>query len=186
MDFLVATQNRLKDHLRSGQLAIRTEHKRDGIIFRGHPNYRQKGQWNDWALFNWGDDGCAPAEIWCYLDLRELPKRGIHVHWGGCQVKGAVYAVVEHAYWPDDANQRSDMFMRYRKDVRENDHGPPDRIFYLADVEAIEEPLCVVPDVGCVGGRDYFVVKPRGKWSNDFISWVEADHRYDDMRDMML
>ena len=30
-----------------------TEHKRAGIIFRGHPAYRGSQGWFDWALFQW-------------------------------------------------------------------------------------------------------------------------------------
>ena len=79
VDFLAAAQHRLKPWLHA-ELSIRTKHKRNGQIFRGHPKFRQNGLWNDWVLVDWGASGCCPAEIWCFLDLRELPKRGIKVN----------------------------------------------------------------------------------------------------------
>ena len=44
--------------------------------------------------------------------------------------------------------------------------------FYLADVEAFEEPVAVVPDIG---GRanDYFIVKNKTEWAEDFVDWLE-------------
>jgi hypothetical protein len=29
---------------------IETEYVRDGVIFRGHPNYRSNGEWKDWVM----------------------------------------------------------------------------------------------------------------------------------------
>ena len=43
-------------------LVVRTEHRRNGEVFRGHPNYRGKGAWNDWAVFDWGK-GMANCQV---------------------------------------------------------------------------------------------------------------------------
>ncbi len=180
--FLDDAQYKLRNWIPS--LDIRTEHKRNGQIFRGHPNYRSSGQWNDWVLVDWGANGHTPAEIWCFLDLRDLPKRGIRMNIGGCQVKGGVYAVVEHADEPEDVNDQLnlDMFTKINKFVHRDDDGRmTSRAFYLADVEAFVEAICVVPNVGAARDSEYFMVKARSRWSDDFIKWVKADHRFDDM-----
>jgi hypothetical protein len=31
-------------------LKVSTDYVRDGVIFRGHPNYRSEGPWNDWVM----------------------------------------------------------------------------------------------------------------------------------------
>ena len=54
------------------------------------------------------------------------------------------------------------------------------RKFYLANVESIVSPLCVVPDIGGKGNR-YFQVRPKAEWAQQFIAWVEDDHSYDEM-----
>ena len=35
------------------RLFLCTEYKRDGVIFRGHANYRQTGPWYDWVMLRW-------------------------------------------------------------------------------------------------------------------------------------
>ena len=75
----------LQDHCRGEgvfYLDIRTEHKRDGKLFRGHPNYRGTGQWNDWAVFDWNEEGELPCHIMGFVDLRDLPD-GFSFNYGG-------------------------------------------------------------------------------------------------------
>ena len=84
---------------------FRTEHVRNGQIFRGHPQYR-KQQWNDWAIFDWGvKGGHMPAEIWCFADLRDL-KEGVSVKVGDCNVKRGVYAVIESGCYLDEMEDK--------------------------------------------------------------------------------
>ena len=49
-----------------------TEYKRDGVIYRAHPNYRSSGKWEDWALVAF-DEGAAdsvlyPSRFLCFID----------------------------------------------------------------------------------------------------------------------
>lgn len=55
-----------------------------------------------------------------------------------------------------------------------SDGGIEERQFYLADVEAIVSPVCVVPDISCVNKQRYFEVLPRKKWAVCFEKWLEA------------
>ena len=71
----------------------------------------------------------------------------------------------------------SEIFVPIRKEVlrEDNENGVTRLKFYLAYTDSIVEPLCVVPDIG--GGRtDYFVVKNRRKWREEFESWLETDN----------
>jgi hypothetical protein len=38
------------------RLFLSTEYKRDGVIFRGHANYRHTGPWYDWVMLRWSSD----------------------------------------------------------------------------------------------------------------------------------
>ena len=38
-------------------IRISAEYTRGGVLFRAHPNYRQKGPWYDWAMFRWAKEG---------------------------------------------------------------------------------------------------------------------------------
>ena len=50
-----------------------TDLKRDGVIFRANPYFRKKGEWFDWAYFNWeGHDEPVPARILMFLDLTNV------------------------------------------------------------------------------------------------------------------
>ena len=72
-DDLVAYLVKLQKAVFECPLLILTEHHRNGHIFRAHPNYRQLGSWNDWALMDWGANADkSPVQIWCFLDLTSL------------------------------------------------------------------------------------------------------------------
>ena len=163
-------------------LEIRTEHKRNGTVFRAHPQYRQHGQWHDWVLVDWGPDGQYPAEIWGFVDLEELPP-GVRVEYGGIWLKSGVYAIVESASYVEDADEigLSDIFIPLIKEAAEIDHDGfvEKRKFYLADVEAFVEPIVVIPDVGSVPRCKYFQVKSRSEWAKDFIEWIKMPHYHD-------
>ena len=90
----------------------------------------------------------------------------------------------------------SDLFQPILKEVREVASGGSanssvdggasfQRKFYLADVEAIVSPCCVIPDIpvginnSCTSRR-YFVVKPRTEWSKEFLRWVAQKHSDDE------
>ena len=182
--FLLKLQDEVQQHGVS-VLKIRSEHKRSGQIFRAHPNYRRKGQWNDWAIFDWGQYGKLPCEIWCFVDFTDVPP-GFFVHFGENYLQKGVYAVVESAqYVPepedeknpkirqkllDDRGRKSELFRPLSKDI----NGGP--VFYLADVESIVAPTCVIPDLGNEDVVRYLQVTPRKEWPQLYIKWLMATH----------
>ena len=174
----------LIDPLGNSKLNIRTEHKRNGQIFRGHPNFKKRGQWNDWAILDWGAHyGKLPAEIWCFVDLSDKPA-GFSLKYGDCTIQPGVYAVVESSHYDRKAdgspNCKSEMFVPLIKEVGsvDDDGDILERKFYLADVESIVSPACVIPDVGCHKLR-YFEVLARNKWPDLFKTWLMTTHRED-------
>ena len=89
-----------------------TEHKREGQIFRAHPNYRKEGAWYDWAQVAFAPDEDLdtvvttkyPSQIWLFVDL-SAPIM-IHDEYGGTDTDIREY-LDGHATTPD-GNKNSD------------------------------------------------------------------------------
>ena len=183
VQFLIDLQDKM-ECLPSNYLEIRTWHKRGDQIFRGHPNYRGKGPWKDWAWFDWGPEyGKLAAHIWCFVVLKNMPTGRQSISHGGIALGDGVYAVIESSALDNTAGeiQRSDLLMPIHKEIEMDGDGlVTKRTFYLADTEAIVGPCCVVPDIGGASNR-YFVVRPREEWATEFSRWLEDPHNLDEM-----
>ena len=53
---------------------------------------------------------------------------------------------------------------------------------FLADVKSFVSPAAVIPDLGGQP-NDYFLVKERVKWGEDFVSWLRTPSADDNMED---
>lgn len=184
IEFLLGLQDLLSEHLPSGKLPIYTMHKRNGQIFRGHPNFRGKGPWRDWVWVDWGTQGLFASHIWCFVEITDLPDRGgQRFDYGGVRLQNGVYAVVESAYVDEKAEStnKSELMLPIRKETELDEEGyATKRTLYLANTDAFHRPCCVIPDYGGPGNR-YWVVKSRGEWSDLFIEWLVKPHHFDDM-----
>ena len=70
---------------------------------------------------------------------------------GGIRLKDGVYAVVECAEYTDleeGSDRMTDIFTPLSLIVEEDGEETPNRMFYLANTEAIVGPCIVVPDTG--------------------------------------
>ena len=183
--FLVDLQVKVKEA--SGTMQIFTCHKRNGQIFRGHPNYRGKGSWKDWAWIDWGSGyGDLPSHIWCFVKLSGVPplRGSLALDHGGIKLCDGVFAVVESAQLEEHDGGELPFMTPVMKDIEKIDaDGIVTRTFYLADTEAIVDPACVIPDLGGPPNR-YFVVRPRNDWANEFRKWVDDPSRLDEMDDL--
>ena len=198
--FLFGLQSKLQSHGLTKKLMIRTEHKRNGVIFRGSPCYRGN-PWRDWVMVDWGDE-TLPGQIWCFIVItcmRDRDSKGSDstmdtsdsdqehsdpvIQHGGIDLENGVYAILENATYVTNqsAMKESDLFIPITKEVGQiaNDNRGWKRKFYLADVEAFHEPCVVVPNIGCKSKREYFVVRPRKHWAEEFIAWLHDDPKND-------
>jgi hypothetical protein len=181
--FLYDLQEKVCEYVPNRHIKIHTCHRRDGQVFRGHPNYRGKGPWKDWVWVNWGRDGRFPCHIWCFVELENMPTGRNSIEHGGISLKDGVFAVVEVGNLEAAAQEevQSDLMLPILKDVVVDGEGlVQKRTFYLADTEAFEDPCCVIPDIGGPTNR-YFVVQPRNEWANLFVAWVADKHSLDVM-----
>ena len=74
IDFLNDLQNLVLPFIPQADLPVFTEHKRDHVLFRAHPNFMGRGPWKDWVLIDWGAEGKLPCHICCFVDLTGLGK----------------------------------------------------------------------------------------------------------------
>lgn len=169
--FLVRLQSKVEDWV--SDMVIRSTHRRKGIIFRSTPMH-MGASWRDWVLVNWGEDGKLPAKIWGFVDLSVLPEDN-EINIGGYNgVSPAIYAIVESSQYETDPNvlARSTLLTPLTKEVGQvNARGVTKLKFYLADVEAFEDPITVVPDIGGKPNA-YFELKDRHDWPQSFVSWL--------------
>ena len=94
-----------------------------------------------------------------------------------------IYAIVETStYDQDEASLKiSELFIPLKKKIGGyTGNFVSHRIFLLADCDAIVSPIAVVPNIGG-GQNEYFEVKPRAKWREDFISWLQSPMREEDL-----
>jgi hypothetical protein len=156
-----------------------SEHKRNGQIFRAHPNFRGTNDaWNDWVMIDWGRAwGIQPCHIWTFLDLQKLPT-GTNFpigHTGMTLNQSGVYAVVESALSNVDENEikMSTLLLPLEKEVYSLD--PLQRKFYLVSVDTFESSACVVPDIGG-NARAFFRLLPKSEWLSTFVNWINAPY----------
>ena len=188
VEFLVELQHLARNYLPDRKLCIFTEHRRDGVMFRGHPNYRCKGHWRDWVVVDWGAAyGKDPCHIWCFVELSGMPRGRSALHFGGAALEDGVHAVVEWPTYddPETTDKMTDLFVPLTLDVGESDAQGKvtKRAFYLANVEAFVRTCIVIRDVGVNGDptNEYFEVKPRSLWVKEFMGGLRRPHDEDEM-----
>jgi hypothetical protein len=180
VQFLVALQAKVSEHLVEDSLPIYTCHKRGDQIFRGHPNFRGNGAWKDWVLVDWGTgERELPCHIWCFVVLKNLPQGRNGIEHGGIKLReDGVYAVVECCTLETDEEElgRSELMYPIHKTVDLDEDGyVTNRSFFLANTEAFVGPCCVIADLGGPSNR-YFAVKPRPEWAPEFARWLDLPH----------
>ena len=183
IDFLNDLQNLVLPFIPQADLPVFTEHKRDHILFRAHPNFMGRGPWKDWVLIDWGAEGKLPCHICCFVDLTGLDTEGRKLEFGGIDLKADVYALVECGQYDDDEEDiaRSDIFKPITLEVKGlvNNNKVTGRTFYLADVEAFVGVIAVIPNLGKAPNA-YLEVKPERQWSEMFEKWLVKPHTHDE------
>ena len=109
-------------------------------------------------MTDWGhDEGELPSRIWCFVDLTCMDTGAPNIDFGGVVLDNEIYAVVEVAevMEEDDNLVESDLFIPL--DLIMEGLDPEGNVigrkFFLADVDAIAGPCCVIPDLGSDPGE---------------------------------
>lgn len=152
-----------------------TEHKRNDITFRAHPNYRGN-KWHDWAMFQWDEDVLIPGEIKLFVNLTDI-EEGAETHVNGCHVtEPGIYAVVRSLVRECDQNvSASKLIFKGKKQniTKKNKAGKVIETerpaFVLINVDCIADSAVVVPNLGG-NGRDVLFITSRTRWASMFMS----------------
>ena len=186
VDFLYQLQQEVLEYIPQQELPVLTEHRRDQVCWRAHPNFQGRGPWKDWVLVDWGPEGVLPCHIWCFVDLTGLDSGTKRLEIGGVTLKPNVCAVVESSTHDDDEEDiaKSEIFIPLTLDVEgiDEENNVTGREFYLADVEAFKGPCAVIPNIGGKPNA-YFQVKPREDWIGLFEDWLKTPHKDDQMEE---
>ena len=154
-----------------------TEHKREDLLFRGHPQFRGLGTWHDWAMVRWDNNTTpTPAQVICFLDLTEgmvdndegLVIAGITHHDPG------LYAVVESLSGPPIPlfGYTGMIYKGHKSRPAAADGVGDDGKIFLIPVDCIVGPATVIPDIGGPPGN-YLIVAQQRKWSLCFTSFIQ-------------
>ena len=171
VEYVDVLQDKVYDYV--PEIQVRTEHKREGEIFRAHTQC-YGGIWRDWVLVDWSDEVDNCARLWGFVDLSKLPENSGINFAGYSNLQPGVYAICEYAeYEVDaDANMLHNLFVPLRKQVGRIVNDSVTKLkFYLVDVETFVGPVTVVPDVGGQP-NSYIMVKNRAEWLDDFHDWL--------------
>ena len=171
IDFLGGLQDLVKEHI--GAVPLRTEHHRQGIIFRAHVWHRG-GVWRDWARIDWGEEGILPSKLCGFVDLTALP-RGSNLQCGSCDLNPGDCATVSCAEHVEDSEREdmSEMFIPITMICGVSNNHVSRLQLYLVDVECMHSPVAIIPDIG---GRpnDCFEIRDRTDWKGMFEAWLES------------
>jgi len=181
VDFVVQLQNAVKGFNKI--VYLRTNHYRNGQIFRGHVHLKG-GVWRDWVIVDWDDDGKIPNKIWGFVDLSWLPEDS-GINYGGLtSLEPGLYAIVESSEYSKPTKQEvSELFVPFRKEIRGIRNGFVTGMkFYLADCEAIIDTAIVIPDIGGQPNA-YFLLRNRTEWGEIFEKWLAKPHTLDEISD---
>jgi hypothetical protein len=174
VNFVDKLQVKVEDYV--PEIEVRTQHKRNGEIFRAHTQFHG-GVWRDWVLVDWSEDVDVCAKLWGFVDLSDMPE-DTGVEYGGCLgLQPGVYAICESSEYKDDANEEMlhNLFVPLeKKSSRIADNSVTKLKFHLVEVEAFVGPVTVVPDIGGAP-NSYIMVKNRAEWLDDFHAWLLND-----------
>ena len=155
-----------------------TEHKREGITFRGHPSYRGGCGWFDWALFQW--DLYVPGHIITFLELSEIQLDKFVDSEYIIGDEPGIYALIESLEEELLAPRQYDRIVTIagkaltaeQRKLRQNECLDIRRSnILLVTVECIYEPISVIPNFG--GGRgEYVFIRSPHTWGDCFTDYI--------------
>jgi hypothetical protein len=153
---------------------VRTELLQKDIKYRASCDY-MGGVWRDWVKIKWESHGTLPNKIWGFVDFSAIDEDNVVICGGMTSIPRGIYAIVESAVEirPKPGEYKSKLFTYVTKEVASMEDDRVQKLeFYLADVDAFDEPIVVIPNIGGEA-NGYLLMSPRSKWADDFGKWLE-------------
>ena len=152
----------------------------DGNLYRAHPSYKQTGEWNDWAFFQWtGYENLIPAKILMMFELEDefiVQEEDTEQNVVGMEshLVGGTWCIVRAADGTVNLDQQLDdehfdsciaTRIRMEKELR------------IIPMTCINSPALVIENLPSllINGRKEWdntamVVCPRSEWASHFVN----------------
>ena len=144
-------------------------------IYRAAPYYQGKPCYH-WAEFDFNragqQDQIFPAQMKAFVDGRNLPQDN------GIGLEAGIYALVQKALPnedQEDVGMETDLWTAYVK-APIIDDGYSFGGLQLVNIDRINEPAILIPDLDNDNSRAFLRLLPRKYWAGIFADWVDADH----------
>ena len=165
-----------------GQLNLfSSQAKNNNQIFYAMPYCRGK-PWNDWAIFDLSDPDSdtptarshVPAQIMCFLDLREMPQQP-----NAIDADPGIYAIIEETRPNTDPeelwwSQLFEPILKQPSPIQGLEHHHNRQA--LCNINRMVQPAVVVPDHENPNPRAYLRMIPRNAWAGMFDYWLNDEH----------
>ena len=158
-----------------------TEYYRDELIFRAHPNFRNKGGWFDWALFQWNtDQGLLdiPGQIIMFLKIPDM-EFPISIDDRMTIEQEGLYALVESCSSPMNPLSKTNRIfdIKNKKAMITNRRGNQreeisDECLYLVHVDTINNPIAAIPNIGKEDEFEFIILRPCKDWYKGFTFYI--------------
>jgi hypothetical protein len=156
---------------RNNEVEVMCEHKRAGsTIFRAHPNYLNRGNWYDWAEFNWENEATGIpypvlGRIYGFISLdAEFPFDHPDICESLASGIPGVFAII-HSCKDESVALHKYSKMLMKASLPMDKFGKKELIF--VDVDSICAVATVVPNIGGKTGDVIHIKKPQ-VWASLF------------------
>lgn len=150
-----------------------------GDTYRAHPNIYDGRPWNDHAMVDWHEiTHPLPAYIHTFIDLHDLPKRGI-ISVNNQKYSPGMYAVV-HSFSAIDVDAievPNTMIGKYTVDRDEHSQLPT---LYIIPIASLVSPTIGIQDVGCsnaVNKLHLFLIRRLADWPASWDAIITDVHQ---------
>lgn len=160
-----------------------TQHNRDEFIFRGDPNFCNKGPWYDWVNVDWNDAKPVPAKINIFMDLSVGLKECFQVGTSIVNEPG-YYAIAYSCLSFSEEMRHPTSLLVEKNELIINKDGPfkgiPELCMFSVeciDSTCIATPYCVKNNIS--NAIQWSILRPRKDWNNVLINFLKYGYESD-------
>jgi hypothetical protein len=160
--------------------------KKDGVLYRADPHFRNERCWHDWANICWGKNkDLIPAQVILFIEIRSMTEP---IQVGGYYIReNGMYAIahmlpvalsdvpIDKRWGDHKAHQDSLLFMYSRKKMK----GRYRPQLFLIDTARIVSPCIGVEDLDAEQPHCFLFLKSKSDWQDIFLEHVKETVKED-------